>query len=50
MCGDRCDDAFGDVDGAIVCGGCLGWYEQEPDPLIAEWIADQEAEEKLSQV
>lgn len=26
LCGKECNDEFGDVDGAIVCATCLGWY------------------------
>lgn len=31
LCGCECDE-FGDVNGAIVCGKCLGWYGDVPDP------------------
>ena len=36
LCGADCTDEFGDLNGAIVCPTCLGWYDDELDPCVEE--------------
>ena len=44
-CGNECSDEFGDVEGAIVCPDCLGWYGSEPDPEVAHLLQQMEQEQ-----
>lgn len=32
------ESEFGDVDGAIVCGKCMGWEGDKPDPEVVEFL------------
>lgn len=44
VCGTSCGDQFGDVNGAIVCGKCLGQYGGEPNPEVQVVINDSEGD------
>jgi len=34
---EKVTDEFGDVEGAIVCGDCLGWYGK-PSPEVLAYL------------
>lgn len=44
LCGKELkeEDEWGDVDGAIVCADCLGWYGTEPDPEVVAFYKKHE--------
>ena len=48
LCGEAIKNGeFGDVDGAIVCPKCLGWYDTEPDPEVKDFY-DRNASMELT--